>query len=260
MVDRLVSDLSSLPPGFSMGLGLILGLVIGSYFATILWRWPRGQSANRGRSRCDGCGRRLSLYELIPLLGPVLARGRCRICGHRIGWRHSQVELICGILGAYCFGTGMAWLAPLAWLLILLAWFDARHLWLPNPLLAALACVAVLTPSTEFLTMALRLLGGVIGFAILWLVAATYRRVRNKDGLGGGDPKLFGAIGLWVGALDLPLVLSIACAIGLVDAGLRMRGGADARTLALPLGTYLCIATLGLLVFVSFRGAEPPLI
>ncbi len=93
-----------------------------------------------------------------------------------------------------------------------------------------------------------------MGFSILWLVAATYRRIRSQDGLGGGDAKLFGAIGLWVGALDLPLVLLIACAIGLVDAGLRLRGGAEARSLRLPLGTYLCVATLGLLVFVPFRG------
>lgn len=252
--DLFDSLLPSMPPGFGIGLGFVLGLAIGSYLATILWRWPRGQSANIGRSRCDGCGRRLSWYELMPLLGPVLAGGKCRSCGHRIDWRHSLFELTCGILGAYCFGVGMAWLAPLGWLLILLAWFDARHLWLPDSIVATLAALALVTPAPDALPLMQKLLGGAIGFGTLWLVAATYRRLRGRDGLGGGDAKLFGAIGLWVGALDLPLVLLVACAIGLADVGVRLASGHNTKMLRLPLGTYLCGTVIGLIVLSPIRG------
>lgn len=164
-----------------------------------------------------------------------------------------MIELTCGVLGGYCFALDMAWLTPLAWLLVLLAWFDGRHLWLPNQLVVSLAVVAFLAPAAEPLTMMLRLFGGVVGFGALWLVATAYRQARGRVGLGGEDAKLFGAIGLSVGALDLPLVLLIASAIGLVDAGLRLKRGANARVLRLPLGTYLCVATIGLIVFSPFR-------
>lgn len=249
-----LSDLVFLPmpPGIAAGFGVLLGLVIGSYLATILWRWPRGLSANAGRSRCDGCQRCLSWYELLPLAGPVLVGQRCRTCGHRIGWQHSLIELACGLLGGYCFAAGMAWLAPLGWLLILLAWFDARHLWLPNSLVGVLAVLALTTPSLEAVPFALRLLGGAIGFGMLWSVAAVYRRIRGRDGLGGGDAKLFGAIGLWTGALGLPLILLVACAIGLVDAGMRILLGRNAAALRLPLGTYLCSTVIGLIVIYPF--------
>lgn len=245
----------AMPPGIAAAFGFLLGLVIGSYLATILWRWPRGLSANAGRSHCDACERSLSWYELIPLAGPILAGGLCRNCGHRIGWQHSVIELACGLLGGYCFAVGVGWLTPLGWLLILLAWFDARHLWLPNPLVGLLAVLAMVTPSFEPLSVVNRLLGGVIGFGVLWSVAAVHRHFRGRDGLGGGDAKLFGAIGLWVGALDLPPILLVACAIGLVDAGARLVCGGDVRMLRLPLGTYLCGTVIGLIVLSPFSGA-----
>ena len=53
-----------------------LGAIIGSFLATVAVRWPRGRSVLRGRSACDGCGRTLRAYELVPLLGWAIARGR----------------------------------------------------------------------------------------------------------------------------------------------------------------------------------------
>lgn len=239
----------ALPLWFLAASGLVIGAVVGSYLATILWRWPAGGSANRGRSRCDGCDRGLRWFEIIPLAGRVLTRGRCRSCGHAIGWQHALIEAACAVLGAICFAAGAFWLAPLAWLLILLFWFDARHLWLPNALVGAAAVFAIAVPPFTALGLPERLIGGAIGFGFLWLVAAGYRRIRGHDGLGGGDAKLFGAIGLWVGPLSLPLVLLSACALGLVDLAMRLAGGGNPATLKLPLGTYLAAATLGFIVF-----------
>ena len=78
-----------------------------------------------------------------------------------------------------------------------------------------------------------RVIGGVAGFAALWLVAFGYRRLRGREGLGGGDAKLFGAIGLWLGWRALPAVLLVAALLGLGWAVAR-RMRSDDR---LPLGT-----------------------
>lgn len=223
----------------------MLGAIIGSYLATILWRWPRGQSVNRGRSHCDGCDRTLRWYELVPLVGRMIVRAKCPSCGARIAVGHSLIELGCGVIGAFCFAAGMVGIAPFGWLLLLLACFDARHLWLPDPLVAALALIAIVAPLDPRLTIVEQAIGGIAGFGVLWTVARVYRLVRGREGLGGGDAKLLGAIGLSVGALALPLVVLVACGIGLIDAAFRMARGHKRDTMQLPLGSYLCATMIG---------------
>ncbi|WP_197417796.1 prepilin peptidase, partial [Sphingomonas sp. CCH21-G11] len=94
-----------------------------------------------------------------------------------------------------------------------------------------------------------RLIGGAAGFALLWSVAAVYQRLRGRVGLGGGDPKLFGAIGLWLGWRALPMVLLAACLIGLAVAlVMRLRGRDVTATTRLPLGTLLAVAGFGVWV------------
>lgn len=234
----------SIPWWLEIGAGFLLGAIIGSYLATILWRWPRGKSANTGRSHCDACSRPLEWYELIPLIGPWLVGLRCAGCNTRIDLGHSALELACAVAGAYCFIMGMVWIAPFVWLLIVLAWFDARHLWLPNALVAILAVAAFFAPISDDLSRIEQLVGGAVGFGVLWLLSTTYRLLRGRDGLGGGDAKLLGAIGLSVGALELPVIVAIACGIGLLDAAIRVRRGANRATVQLPLGTYLCCTTI----------------
>lgn len=243
--------LTALPLWSKAAFGFVIGAVIGSYLATILWRWPIGQSASHGRSRCDACQRRLAWFEIIPLIGRALARGRCSACGRVIGWQHTQIESACALLGALCFAAGVPWLAPLAWILTLLAWFDARFLWLPNKLVASAAIFALAATPLTPQPLVERLIGGGIGFGTLWGIATVYRRFRGREGLGGGDAKLFGAIGLWVGPLNLPMVLLIACALGLADVAARHLRKHDLSSVKLPLGLYLAISTNILVVKLS---------
>ncbi|MEG8039524.1 prepilin peptidase [Sphingomonas sp. LR60] len=229
-----------------LGLG-VLGAVIGSFLATIALRWPQERSVMHGRSACDGCGRTLRSHELIPLLSWLVARGRCRTCGARIDPLHLMIEAGCVGVGiaAALVAPGPAALAGAAfgWLLLLLAVMDARDFWLPDPLVAALALVAAAGAWLAPPALSERVIGGIGGFALLWLVGAGYRRWRGREGLGGGDPKLFGAIGLALGWRMLPAVLLVAGLVGLGWVLVQRLGG---RTIAaddsLPLGTLLAIA------------------
>lgn len=236
-----------LPAWFAGLLGGVVGLCIGSYLATILSRWPRNLRTRDGRSRCDSCHAAIGPLHLVPIVGYVLARGRCRNCGSSIDPDHLTMEAICGVTGAVCGAAGVLLAAPFLWLLTVLAMFDAKYFWLPDRLVMACALAALLVPSAA--EWHLRVLGGIVGFALLWIVAAAYRRIRGRVGLGGGDAKLFGAIGLWCGALNLPLVLLIASLLGLLDAAIRTVRGGDAATMRIPLGTHLSLAAAGLLLF-----------
>ncbi len=225
----------------------VLGAIVGSFLATIAVRWPAGRSVRHGRSACDGCARTLTAHELIPLIAWIAARGRCRTCGTRIDPLHPATEAGCAVIGvaAGLVAPGFAALAGagFGWLLLLLAVMDVRDFWLPDPLVAALASVGVAGAAIAPPSLGERLIGGAGGFAALWLIAAGYRYWRGREGLGGGDPKLLGAIGLTLGWRLLPAVVLVAGLVGLGWVAVQwLRGRAPAPDDALPLGTLLAVA------------------
>ncbi|MBN8807756.1 MAG: prepilin peptidase [Sphingomonas sp.] len=243
--------------GWPVGLG-ILGAIVGSFLATVVIRWPQERSVIGGRSACDACGRRLAAWELVPLASAAILRGRCRSCGASIAAMHWQIELGCAVLGIISGFALPGWAgvagAVFGWLLLTLGALDVLALWLPDALvlplaLAGLAAGAIVPPGWSD-----RLIGGVAGFASLWAIAFAYRRMRGREGMGGGDPKLFGAIGLWVGWAMLPFVLLLACVAGLGAVAIdRLRGRAVGASDRYPLGALLAIAAYPVwLVMVAY--------
>ncbi|MDR6852001.1 leader peptidase (prepilin peptidase)/N-methyltransferase [Sphingomonas sp. BE123] len=225
----------------------ILGAVFGSFIATVAIRWPQGRSALQGRSACDGCGKPLAAHELIPLVSFLLQRGRCRACGNAIPRAHPATEIAGAVIGVAAGLVAPGWEgvagAVFGWLLLALAALDLAAFWLPNLLTGALAAAGLVDGIFFEPGWIDRLLGGLIGFGLLYLVAFSYRHVRKREGLGGGDPKLFGAIGLWLGASMLAPVLLGASVTGLAVAlVMKLSGREIGMTSRLPLGTLLAIA------------------
>ena len=230
----------------------VLGLVFGSFIATVGVRWPEGRSALIGRSACDGCGGTLRAIELVPLLSWAVLRGRCRACGARIGLLHPLVEALgCAIgiaAGLASPGADAAAGAAFGWLLLLLGVIDAIAFRLPNPLVGALALGGVVSGAIVLAPpLDQRLIGGIAGFLALEAVRRGYRALRGREGLGGGDPMVFGAIGLWLGWRAPPPTLLIACVAGLaVVLVAQMRARPLIRTDQLPLGTLLAAAAFAM--------------
>ncbi len=233
--------------------GALLGAIIGSFLATLILRWPAGRDMG-GRSVCDGCGMTLPALAMVPIASFLVQGGRCRQCGARVAPLHIAVELLCALVAGFALWRFPGWPglagAMFGWLLVALAALDLLHFWLPDRLTAALALLG-LTGGAAGLSPALgdRLIGGAAGFALLWAIGAGYQAVRGREGLGAGDPKLFGAIGLWLGWQVLPFVLLGASAAGLGAAlvlALRGRVSADTR---LPLGTLMAAAAFPLWLY-----------
>ena len=229
-------------------LGGIVGAVLGSFIGALVTRWPRGESVVGGRSACDACGHRLTPTELVPVLSFALQRGRCRVCHAEIAPTHVVAELACALVGATAFLVAPPAAAALGLLfgctLVALAMLDALHLWLPDRLTLFLAATGF-GASAAGLGVAPgdSLIGAAAGHAVLAGIAAFYKRVRGRTGMGGGDPKLFGAIGAWVGWAMLPPVLLLASLAGLGIVAIRnARGTPLSPTDKLPLGTLLAVA------------------
>ena len=235
--------------------GALLGLVIGSFLATLIIRWPEERSVVGGRSSCDSCGHQLRGWELIPVASYLVQRGKCRQCGAKIATDHVAIELSAGLIGALALfaapGTeGLAG-ASFGWLLLTLAALDVKHHWLPDGLTALLALSGL---AFSFLSLDPvlqdRLIGALAGFASLGLIAALYKMIRGREGLGAGDPKMLGAIGCWLGWQALPLVIVGAGLVGLVVAiSWRLRGKLVSADSILPLGSLMAVAAFPLWLF-----------
>ena len=232
----------------------ILGACWGSFAATLSDRWPQGRSVVQPRSHCEACRRTLSVRDLIPVLSYIALRGRCRNCQAPIARRYPLIEVASasiGLVSGLLLPTPDSfWVAVLGWQLLLLAILDAEHFWLPNRLVALLAasglCVAALAGPERLLTA---LIGAAAGFTALFAIAYLYKRIRGRTGLGGGDPKLLGAIGAWVGWQPLPFILFIAAILGIsfaVYEAIRDKGIRNSVPMSqrrLPLGTCLAVST-----------------
>lgn len=225
-----------------------LGAIVGSFLALVTVRLPLDEDVVVTPSHCRSCQQRLAPWRMIPILSWLVARGRCALCQASISPRYILIEFAAAAIGVWAALAGsdlvfVAVSAILGWQLLLIALIDAENFWLPDiltwPLAATgLVAVAILTGGMPWP----QLIGAVGGFVTLWTLAWLYKRLRHRDGLGGGDPFLFAGAGAWVGFLGLPTVLLYACIAGfaVVAAKLIIRRSVSG-TDRLPFGTFLAL-------------------
>jgi leader peptidase (prepilin peptidase)/N-methyltransferase len=183
----------------------LLGLAIGSFLNVVIWRVPRGESIVAPPSHCPACGGGIAPRDNVPLLGWLMLRGRCRRCKARISVRYPLVEAATALLfGATAVKVGPHASLPaflyLASIAIALALIDLETFKLPNVIVlpsyivgAVLLGVSALIDHND--QAAARAVAGMAiyysAFFILWFV---YPR-----GMGFGDVKLAGVLGLYLG-------------------------------------------------------------
>jgi leader peptidase (prepilin peptidase)/N-methyltransferase len=243
MLDRLIEAGAA---GWSL---VVVAPFIGSFLGLLIRRLPEGSPVARGRSRCDACGATLRARDLVPILSWLTVRARCRYCNQPLGWFYPGVELAAlaiALATVLLDGGQRVWLdCVLGWWLLALGWIDLRSWLLPDALtlpliIAGLAAAFLFSPDQ----LTDRALGAALGYLSLIAIAALYRALRGREGLGGGDAKLLAASGAWLGAAALPQVVLFAALSALATAAcLRLAGIRLGIHSALPFGPFLALAT-----------------
>jgi leader peptidase (prepilin peptidase)/N-methyltransferase len=219
---------------------------IGSFLGVVATRLPENQGFVLGRSRCDHCGTPLAARDLIPIASWLALRGHCQHCDARIDPLCVVFEIASLVLVLWAAtelsGSLLVASCIFGWLLLTLAAIDIRTFFLPDPLNAMLAAsglvVAAIFMPDRWVN---HLIGTLAGFGIFWVVAALYRKLRHRDGLGLGDAKLLGAIGAWVSWEGLASVVFLAAVLGLLAAIITSLAESQpmGRTTKLPFGSFL---------------------
>ena len=220
----------------------LLGAIIGSFLNVVIHRLPRGESLASPGSHCPGCGAAVRPYDNVPVVSWLVLSGRCRDCGEPISPRYPLVELLAALVFAAIavvrgLDDGLLLELPLAAVLITVAGIDLDHRIIPNKVLlpAAIYGVAVAAAiRTDDLPELL--VAGAGAFLLLLLAALAY-----PAGMGMGDVKLAGVLGLYLGRAVAPALLAAFLAGALVGLAMIAREGAAVRKKGVPFGPFLAL-------------------
>jgi leader peptidase (prepilin peptidase) / N-methyltransferase len=225
-----------------VALAAVVGAVVGSFLNVVIHRLPRGESLVHPRSRCPACGRQIAGYDNVPIVSWLALRGRCRHCGEPISPRYPVVELLTALAFAAVvlvrgFDDDLILELPFVAALIALAGIDFDHKLLPNKIvypLAAYGVIATLLVERDHTVEHLIAGGGAFAFLLAAVIA-------YPSGMGMGDVKLAGAMGLYLGAAVIPALLTAFLSGSLVGVAILARKGAAARKMAIPFGVFLAL-------------------
>ena len=250
---------------------IALGLVIGSFLNVCIVRVPARQSILSPRSSCPDCGRALNPYDNVPLISFLILAGRCRFCRARISWQYPAVEALTAATYWITFASdGFQWKTAVLLVffsaLIVLVFIDLNHRLLPDvitlPGIALGLALSLLVgiedgAGTTLLGSAgladsqgrwggllSSLLGAFVCGGFLWLVGAVYFKLKKVEGMGGGDLKLMGMVGSFLGVKLGLLTILLGSLLGaLVGLAFIKMTGKDYRY-PLPFGSFLGIAAI----------------
>ena len=266
-------DLLQSSPGAYVALAALLGLMVGSFLNVVIHRLPKmmerewqAQCAELRnetpappsapynlvipRSACPHCGHPIGALENIPVVSYLLLNGRCRQCKAPISPRYPVVEMLTGLISAYAawrFGFSLATLAVLVfcWTLIALTFIDLDTQLLPDSLTQPLIWAGLLVNLGGGLApLPAALIGAVAGYLSLWSVYWLFKLATGKEGMGYGDFKLLAAIGAWLGAGQLPLVILFSSVFGAVIGIAMIVFAKHGRNIPIPFGPYLAAGAL----------------
>lgn len=239
---------------FLLTLAALFGLVIGSFLNVVIYRVPAGIPLTR-ESRCPRCDAPVRPWQNIPLVSWVLLRGKCASCGAPISARYPLVELatglaFVGVVGLFLDDAVTGAVTPvilayeyLAAISIALALIDLDTRRLPNAIvLPAYAVLGILFTTACLLGAPWEaLLRAAIGGATLYAFYFLLRLIR-PGGMGGGDVKLAGVLGMalgWLGWGSLIVGAFAAFILGGVVGVALMLARRATRKSAIPFGPWM---------------------
>ncbi len=215
----------------------------------------------KGRSYCPACNKQIRWYDNIPLLSYIFLKAECRDCSTRIDIKYFIVELICAlsfVLVFYLFGFSLTTLLffILSIFFVIIFFIDLKHFVIPNQLtfpLMAIGFFKTFNPNLNqyfFPNLIDSMIGGVVGYLIIWIIIFAYKKLRKKEGMGLGDAKLLSAIGFWFGWMSIPFILFFSSFIALAYALPSLLNKSKNMSSSIPYGPYLvlgCVLYLFLL-------------
>ncbi len=247
------------------------GLVVGSFLNVCIVRLPRGGSIVTPPSHCPRCQNSIHFYDNIPLISFLILRGKCRKCGEPISWRYPLVELMNALLyiwivSEFWFTGEAALMMALCSSLVVITFIDLEHLIIPDVItlpgilvgisLAPVFMSALGDPlpfrldglfphAGPYLTGFLNsLFGLLVGGGPLLAIGWIWEKLRHVEAMGGGDIKLMGMVGSFLGWKGALLSIMLGALAGSVIGVLLIVLKRHKMENYIPFGPFLAFGAL----------------
>ncbi len=238
---------------------IILGGLWGSFANVCIYRMPLDKGVVSGRSYCPKCKKQITWKDNIPIISYFLLNGKCRKCKKPISSQYALVEflsILFFIIIYFLYGITLTTLLLMILSLsfIIIFFIDLKHFIIPNEItfsMMALGFLKSFDPNLNsiFPNYINSLIGGLLGYGIIWSIIYFYKQVRKKEGMGLGDAKLFGVIGFWFGWLAIPFIIFLSSVIALLSVVPSLLKNSRTMSSQIPFGPYIILGTLIYLFF-----------
>lgn len=238
---------------------IILGALWGSFANVCIIRMPQGKGVVVGRSFCVKCNKKIQWFDNIPIISYLLLKFKCRNCKTKISFQYFLVETISLInfLVLYLiFGISLTtlFLIILSVVFLIIFFIDLKHYIIPNSLtysMMILGFIKSFVPNLDpiFPNYLNSLIGGLLGYGIIWSIIYFYRQFKKKEGMGLGDAKLFAVVGFWFGWISIPFVVFLSSIIALLSVLPDLLRSSKKLSSQIPFGPFIILGTIFYLVF-----------
>jgi len=202
-------------------MSLLYGLLIGSFLNVVIYRLPLGKSVVRPRSTCPQCGHQIHWYENIPVMSYIFLRGKCSNCHANIPLRYPLIELLIGAFFYARFPISLDAMFIYSYILeislfcifVSIFFIDLDHHIIPDSLNIILGIIFFSNAVIQD-RIPVSLMGGAVAFAFTFGFTYLFYKLRGVIGLGGGDIKLFTALGLQLGVQGIIYNIFLSCFVG----------------------------------------------
>ena len=239
---------------------IILGGLWGSFANVCIYRLPLDKGVVSGRSYCPKCKNQINWKDNIPILSYFLLNGKCRKCKKKISVQYVFVEFLSILFFTFIYFLYGITLTTLLLIIlslsfIIIFFIDVKHFIIPNEItfsMMVLGFIKSFDPNLNslFPNYINSLIGGLLGYGIIWSIIFFYKQVKKKEGMGLGDAKLFAVIGFWFGWIAIPFVIFISSVVALCSVIPSLIKKSKNMSSQIPFGPFII---LGCILYIIFE-------
>jgi len=281
-------DLISANPVMLVAVGVLLGLLVGSFLNVVVYRipvmmqrdWkaqcyeyleidnPESDSSDSSAqyktfnllkpdSHCPNCDHKITALENVPVISYLFLQGKCSECETSISIRYPLVELVTGVFsGLVVLSFGVTWLTlallVFTWSLIVLALIDFDHQLLPDSITLPLLWLGLLVNSIGLgfgVSLQDAVIGAIAGYLVLWCFYWAFKLLTGKEGMGYGDFKLLSTLGAWMGWQNILPIIILSSLVGAVIGIITISIFKRDKSAPMPFGPFLAGAGFIMLIW-----------
>jgi leader peptidase (prepilin peptidase)/N-methyltransferase len=234
---------------FSIAIGLF-GLLIGSFLNVVAIRTLKQESIVFPPSYCVNCNHQLGVFDLIPVLSFLGLRGKCRYCNERISLIYPFGESLAALFYGVCawhFGVNYELITALVFvsILVMIIVTDIREMIIPNRIVySGIIILIVIRLVIHPLSLINYGLAFILGGGLLLAISVIGTFILRKEGMGGGDIKLFALAGLVLGIKLTLLSIFVSSLLGTLFGVGMMAIGRYERGKHIPFGPFIAVGSM----------------